>query len=163
MLLTITIQQFLAAAMQKQLRKFFLFFFLFIGIGLPLQVQAVELIPNPNAGKYINIQAQPCAITGVPVGTEPSAAQAENVSCTITSITNRIISIVFFLLGAIAVLLLIYAGIQYIQSNGSPEGTKKARGTITNTILGIVVLTAAYGIINVIIGAVGYFNPSVKI
>ena len=161
MLLTTTIQQFSAAAMPKQLRKFFVFLFLFIGTALPLQAQAVDLIPNANSGTYINTQAQPCVRKDVPAGTGPSAAQAEDVSCTITSITNRIISIIFYLLGAIAVLVLIYAGIQYIQSNGSPEGTKKARGTITNTILGIIILIAAYWIINLIIGAVGSLKPAI--
>lgn len=63
--------------------------------------------------------------------------------------------IVFGLMTAVAVLVLIWAGVQYITSGGSPEKAKKARATIINAILGIVILVTAYGILSLILGLVG--------
>ena len=129
---------------------------------IPHITLAADLIPDPNAGTYINQQAQPCELKSKSTTPTLAIGTKEDVQCTVNNISDRIISIVIYLMGAIAVLLLIFAGIQYILSNGNPDGIKKSRATITNTVLGIIVLTAAYAIINIIIGAVGYFNLPLK-
>ena len=48
---------------------------------------------------------------------------------------------------ALAVIYLIYAGVQYITSGGSPDKAKAARAGIINAIIGIVVIVASYAII----------------
>jgi hypothetical protein len=52
-----------------------------------------------------------------------------------------------YLTGAVAVIFLMYYGIQYISSQGSPEKTKVARAGVINAILGIIIITASNGII----------------
>jgi threonine/homoserine/homoserine lactone efflux protein len=49
--------------------------------------------------------------------------------------------------GALAVIYLIWAGIQYIQAGGDASKAKAARASIINAIIGIVVILSTYTII----------------
>jgi hypothetical protein len=71
------------------------------------------------------------------------------------NIWNGLFHIVYLLFGIIAVALLIWAGIQYITSNGNPERVKKARQSIVNIVLGIILLGSSYAIIAFILGIIG--------
>ncbi len=65
-------------------------------------------------------------------------------------ITNTII----FLVGAIAVIMLIVGGVRYVVSAGSDEAVKGAKNTILYAIVGIVVALLAYAAVNFIIGQI---------
>lgn len=69
---------------------------------------------------------------------------------------NRILLAVYTILGSLAVLLLILAGIQYITAAGNAEKIKKARQSILQIILGIVVLASSYAIIALILGLANF-------
>ncbi|HSX30399.1 MAG TPA: hypothetical protein VLE99_00575 [Candidatus Saccharimonadales bacterium] len=47
----------------------------------------------------------------------------------------------------VAVGYVIYGGIQYITSQGSPDATKKAQQTIINALIGVVIAVTAAGIV----------------
>jgi hypothetical protein len=70
----------------------------------------------------------------------------------ITEIWGRVFKVIFAFLGAAAVILLIWAGIQYITAGGSPDKAKKARAQIISIVVGIIVLVSAYAIISAILG-----------
>lgn len=132
----------------------------FVAVALlPASVLAADLIPNVNDsnGSYVSVQAQPCGSKVDPA--HPSASQPGNASCTVNRIVNRFLSDLFYLMGAVAVLLLIYSGILYIQANGNAEATKKARQNIVNILLGILLLTTSYTIIELLKGTAAYFKP----
>ena len=76
---------------------------------------------------------------------------SSTLSGALTDIWNRAFNVIYLLLGVAAIVMLIYAGIQYITAGGAPDKVKKARQTIVNTVLGIVILGASYAIINFII------------
>jgi hypothetical protein len=48
------------------------------------------------------------------------------------------------LLGVLAVLAVVISGIQYIVSQGSPEGVKSAKNRLTNAIVGLVLLALMF-------------------
>ena len=127
----------------------------------PVGVNATDLIPNINSANntYISLQAQPCNLKNKIDPNHPTASQADDVSCTVKRITDRFMSDLFYLMGAIAVLMLVYAGITYIRSNGDMDAAKKARQTIINVIAGIILLAASYAIIELISGAAHFFKP----
>ncbi|TAH36617.1 hypothetical protein EYC59_00370 [Candidatus Saccharibacteria bacterium] len=52
--------------------------------------------------------------------------------------------------GLVAVGFVIYGGIQYITSQGSPDDTKRAQQTIINALIGLVVALMAVGIVSFI-------------
>ena len=56
--------------------------------------------------------------------------------------------------GAIAVVFVIIGGYQYLTSAGNEESAEKGQKTLTNAIIGVVVVVLAYVIINVIVNLV---------
>lgn len=75
-------------------------------------------------------------LTGGPTSADPEA------------IINRIVQFILGLAGAIAVVYLIWAGIQYI--TGGPKGADAAKAQIVNAIIGIAVILLAYVIVGVV-------------
>ena len=70
------------------------------------------------------------------------------------SIFRKITNTIIFLVGAIAVIMLIVGGIRYVVSAGSDEAVKGAKNTILYAIVGIVVALLAYAAVNFIIGQI---------
>ncbi len=57
---------------------------------------------------------------------------------------NFVINWLIGILGGFAVLALIVSGIQYITSQGSPDGIKKAKVRITNAVVGVLLLSIMF-------------------
>ncbi len=66
-------------------------------------------------------------------------------------LTNSL-NLVYFLAGAIAVIVIIAAGIMYTASAGDPSRISKAKNLITYAIVGLVVVLSAFLITNFVIG-----------
>ncbi len=66
----------------------------------------------------------------------------------------RVISLLLFVSGALAVVFVIIGGYQYITSAGNEEQSEKGKKTLINAIVGIVVIILAYVIINVVVNTV---------
>lgn len=58
-----------------------------------------------------------------------------------------------FIVGAVAVIMLIIGGLRYVISQGSKEGVASAKDTILYSIIGIVVAILAYAIVNFVTGS----------
>lgn len=56
-------------------------------------------------------------------------------------------------IGMLSVVMLIYAGVQYVTSEGDPGKTATAQRTITYSIIGLIVAIAAAAITNFVLGA----------
>lgn len=63
---------------------------------------------------------------------------------------RKIIEIFLMFAGAIAVIFLMVGGFQYIASRGNEEATEKAKKTITNAVIGVVLIVMAFAIVNII-------------
>ena len=96
------------------------------------------------------------ALSIKPTGT-PSATGASP-ETTINNIYDIIFRDLTLLAGVLAVLYLIWYGIQYITSAGSPEKVKTARTGIINSIIGIIIIVVAYTIIKLAVGIGGQFS-----
>lgn len=70
-----------------------------------------------------------------------------------SGIASTIIIWSYVIIGIIAVTIIIYAGIQFITSEGEPEKSKRAQATITYTVIGLIIATAAAAIISFVTGA----------
>lgn len=66
---------------------------------------------------------------------------------------KTIVNIMLFLVGAVAVIMLIIGGIRYIVSGGDQSQVTAAKNTILYAIIGIVVSLLAYAIIQFVLGA----------
>ena len=63
-------------------------------------------------------------------------------------------NIVMPILSGLAVLFLIWAGIQYITAGGNPEKVKRARQNILNIVLAIILLISIYTLLGLVLGTV---------
>jgi len=70
-----------------------------------------------------------------------------------TDIIFRIIQILLAIAGLVAVIFLIIGGFRYITAGGNEETAETAKKTITNAIIGIVVIILAFVIVRVISNA----------
>ena len=68
------------------------------------------------------------------------------------TLVSNIINIVLVVVGLLAVLYLIWGGVTYVTAGGDAEKAGKGRTTITNAIIGIVIIAASLAIYNYVIG-----------
>ncbi len=69
------------------------------------------------------------------------------------TIIGRIINIALGFVGLVFLVLLLYAGYEWMSSAGDPEKIKKARLTIRNAIIGLVLIASAWAITSFILKA----------
>lgn len=69
----------------------------------------------------------------------------------LTAIIGNIINWILGFISLVAVLLLIFGGIQYVTAAGNQDQVKRAKDTIKNAIIGLIVAGVAYAIVNLII------------
>jgi len=64
---------------------------------------------------------------------------------------SNIINTVIYVLGFVAVGMIVYGGVQYTMSTGNPEKVKSAKNTILYAIVGLVIAVLAFAIVNFVI------------
>ena len=67
---------------------------------------------------------------------------------------KTIYNIVLGVMGAVTVLIIVIAGFRYILSQGSPQEVASAKNTILYALAGLVVIAAAFAIVNFVIKGV---------
>lgn len=107
-----------------------------------------SLLGLPHWYEYLELGSKngdPCAIIGPMEGEDFNwAAAAPRVAAAVVSILLRIAAL-------LAVVFTIYGGFMYMLSQGEPDATKKAKGTIVAASIGLVISMFA----SVIIGFIG--------
>ncbi len=79
------------------------------------------------------------------------AGSADNLFVT-GGIFQQISNTLIFLVGAIAVIMLIIGGLRYVTSNGEAASIKGAKDTITYAIIGIIVAILSFALVSFVIG-----------
>jgi hypothetical protein len=67
-----------------------------------------------------------------------------------------ILDMLLILAGVVAVVFVIFGGIQYMLSQGEPERTKGAQSTILNALIGLVIAITASALVNFIGNSFGH-------
>lgn len=114
-----------------------------VAIGMVLGVSAAVLLP---ATTSLALDPGDAIGTGVDAAGGSSATPLED---QIRSIVN----VLLFVLGAIAVIVIVVGGIRYATSNGDSNQITAAKNTILYAVIGLVVALLAYAIVNWIIDA----------
>lgn len=86
----------------------------------------------------------------------PGSSQFNSVSSwTPTALIRAGINLILILAGLVAFLFLLWGGLQWILAGGDKEGTEKARKRITAALVGLVIVFAAYAIIQLVSSFLG--------
>jgi len=102
---------------------------------------------------FAAVPATASAVTVFPVctATSDSSVCAASGTDKASSLIGKIINILLFVLGAIAVIMIIIGGITYVTSTGDSTSVTRAKNTILYSIIGLVVAFSAYAIVNWVI------------
>lgn len=114
---------------------------------LPLVLAAVIAV--------VILFAQPAGAVGIFDGV--NAAQGNGTPSTLFGdggIITKVINILLFVAGALAVIMLIIGGLRYTISGGNAASVSAAKNTVLYAIVGLLVAFFAYAIVNWVIGAV---------
>ena len=71
-----------------------------------------------------------------------------------TTSGTDIINFFLYVGGIVAVVMIIVSGIQMTTSAGDPGAVKKAKNTLTWSIVGLLIMILAYAIVNFVIGQI---------
>lgn len=66
---------------------------------------------------------------------------------------KTIVNILLYVLGAVAVVMIVIGGVRYATSNGDSSAITGAKNTILYSVVGLVVAMLAYAIVNFVIDA----------
>ena len=105
------------------------------GILSPVSVQA--------AGVFQGCTSNPDAAVCQASSTDTSQ-QAQ-------SMVGTVINIILFIVGIIAVIMIIIGGIRYVLSNGDASGIQSAKNTILYAVIGLVIAMLAFAIVNFLV------------
>ena len=81
----------------------------------------------------------------------PDRHDAPNRGTQLTNLVSTIINITLFIVGILAVIMIIVGGIRYQTSGGDPAKVKAAQQTLTYAIVGLIVAILAFAIVNFIV------------
>jgi ABC-type Fe3+ transport system permease subunit len=125
--------------MKKTLKAFLISTFgaLILGTAPLVNVQAVGL----NDVKKSTEKGQ-CEVRNQADGCDNSG---------LTSLFRTVVNILLFLVGSLAVIMLVIGGLRYVTSNGDQNAVTSAKNTILYAIIGIVVAFLAYAAVNFVI------------
>ena len=104
-----------------------------ISVGLSDSASAYSIMEGVNAARGSNVPADLFGDAGI-----------------ITTITNTML----FLVGALAVIMVIFGGFRYVTSAGNSSSVTAAKNTILYAIIGLVVAFLAYAAVNFVLGSV---------
>lgn len=106
-------------------------FFILLASALPLlsRAQDIKNSFNNNLGS-----------TGIGLGYSP----VENGDTFVNTMIGKIITVLLGFVGVIFFVMIFMAGYQWLMSGGNADSIKKAKQRLTNSIIGLVVVLAAY-------------------
>ncbi len=67
-------------------------------------------------------------------------------------IIDKVVNTMLFIVGILAVVMIIYSGIRYITAHGDKSQVESAKNTLIYSIVGLVVAIVAYAVVNWVVG-----------
>ena len=89
-----------------------------------------------------------CASAGT-LATNTDSCESSDLNTVIKTIVNTLI----FVIGIVAVIMIILGGISYATSQGDPTKVKKGKDTVLYGVIGLVIALLAYAIVNFVLNA----------
>jgi glucose uptake protein GlcU len=121
----------------KRWKQLTLTFAVLIGLG-------AAVLPTADVSA-INLTKDACTLdASSPIC---AAVQKDNAA----DMTKKIINTMLYVLGIIAVIMIVVSGIRYTTSAGDASKVKAAKDTLTYSVVGLVVAIFAFAIVNFVI------------
>lgn len=87
---------------------------------------------------------------------DPAAGVGGGLNCGSSPVTlpvaiGRIVNLLLFIIGVVAVIMIVIGGLRYVLSGGDPKNTTAAKDTVLYAVIGIVVALLAYAIVSFVL------------
>ena len=112
-----------------------------VALAISVGIGAAALAPAAHAAPSDEVKKGVTAIGGNSSTTDPA------------DIIALIVKVLLFIIGAVAVIMIIIGGIRYTISQGDSSAVTGAKNTILYAVIGVVVAILAYAVIHYVIGA----------
>ena len=66
---------------------------------------------------------------------------------------GSVINIIIYMIGIVAVIIIIIGGLTYITSQGDPDKIRKGKNTVLYGIIGLVIVVLAFAIVKFVVGS----------
>lgn len=87
---------------------------------------------------------------------KPTDVDLPNKSRTLDSgVVTNVLHLVFGVAGAIALIVITVAGLQYVLSQGNPQSAAKAKDTIIYALIGLIICFIGYGVVSFVVKGLG--------
>ncbi|NCU38955.1 hypothetical protein EOL96_07985 [Candidatus Saccharibacteria bacterium] len=103
------------------------------GLAMPVAVGAIQLLPD------------------CPAGVTDSQLCASKDSEDATTLAQNLINLLLFLIGIVAVVMIVIGGFHYVVSNGDANKTAAAKNTILYSVIGLIVAILASFIVTFVV------------
>jgi hypothetical protein len=110
-----------------------------------LSIAALVGIMTAAAPAYVG--ASPASQIQTGVDNAGGGGETSNLGARVKTIVN----ILLYVLGAIAVVMIVIGGIRYTTSNGDSSAITSAKNTILYSVIGLIVAILAYSIVNFVL------------
>lgn len=114
---------------------------------VPLPTAAIDVFQNCGGAAGGTGSSTGGSVTGTASGSQICGAKGDS----FTNIMKNIINTILFVLGIVAVIMIIIGGIRYVTSNGDSNQIKSAKDTILYSVIGLVVAIMAYAIVGFVL------------
>lgn len=115
---------------------------LYYKIGAGLSVLPTLALPLAARAQLSQAEADVTAIGG-----------SLGVESDLPTLVGSVINVLLGVLGIVFVVLVVYAGFLYLTSQGEEGNVKKAKKLLTQAVIGLIIIVAAYAISSYVIGA----------
>lgn len=129
--------------------KYFIILFSAFAVSLPLLFAASPAVGAIKCSDGFEQDAS--GITCVPKG----GAQGGLAGATsYLDVLRIVLETLLTFAGAVSVIAIVYAGIQYLTSGGSDEVAKKAKANLQYAITGVIITILAYAIVRIVVSTI---------
>jgi hypothetical protein len=92
-----------------------------------------------------------CTSAATCVSDGATTAGGKTTKTDIKALIRTVVNVLLFILGAVAVIMIVIGGIKYTTSNGDASSVTSAKNTIMYAVVGLIVALMAYAIVNFVI------------
>jgi len=101
---------------------------------------------------YADAKSEICNGVGAASGSTGCTASAGQPS--VNSLVKTIVTVLSWIVGVLSVIMIVFAGFQYVNSGGDTNKTAGAKNTLIYAIVGIVIVAFAQAIVQFVLGKV---------
>lgn len=122
-------------------------------ISIKKSLQGLMLVPVLALGVSVVAPVVPVAQAQLTGGIDAAIGDNNKTEKTLGELIATAVDWFLYIVGALAVIMIIYGGFRYITSGGDSSGVTNAKNTILYAIIGLIVAVLAYAIVHFVVGS----------